>query len=49
MALLFDTVPNWDSWENQGPNIAIADLDNKARQNGLFCASIQPTPGLEGD
>jgi len=27
MALTFNQVPGWISWENQGANVAAADLD----------------------
>jgi hypothetical protein len=45
MPLLFHQVPEWTSWENQGANVAIADLD----QDGLPELIVLPvdhlTPG----
>lgn len=45
MALTFHEVPDWISWENQGANIAVADLDNDGLPELLVLRVDHPTAG----
>ena len=45
MALNFSEVPDWTSWENQGANIAAADLDNDGLPELIVLRVDHPTPG----
>jgi hypothetical protein len=48
MALHFSQVPDWTSFENQGANIAVADLDNDGLPELIVLRVDHPTPGLNG-
>jgi hypothetical protein len=45
MALNFLEVPDWTSWENQGANIATADLDKDGLPELIVLRVDHPTPG----
>src|SRR6476646_8081820 len=45
MAALFNTIPDWFSWENQGGNAATADLDGNGRADLLIFTIDHPAPG----
>lgn len=44
MALAFHQVPDWTSWENQGGNIAVFDLDKDGISELIFLRIDHPTP-----
>src|SRR3984893_7353341 len=48
MALNFLQVPDWTSFENQGANIAVADLDNDGFPELIVLRVDHPTPGVNG-
>jgi hypothetical protein len=41
----FNQVPDWTSWENQGANIAVADLGKNGRPDLVVLRVDHPTPG----
>lgn len=45
MALTFLQVPDWTSWENQGANIAVADLDKDGLPELIVLRVDHSTPG----
>src|SRR5438067_3281 len=45
MAVQFATVPAWGSWENQGANVAAADLDGDGKPELIVLRVDHPTPG----
>ena len=45
MALTFLQVPDWTSFENQGANIAVADLDQDGLPELIVLRVDHPTPG----
>ena len=45
MPVTFNTVPDWTSWENQGANIAVADLDGDGSPESIVLRVDHPTPG----
>jgi len=45
VALLFNQIPDWISWENQGANIAVADLDKNGAPELIVLRVDRPTPG----
>lgn len=45
MALAFHQIPDWTSWENQGGNIAISDLDKDGFPEIIVLRIDHPTPG----
>ena len=45
MSELFNPVPDWFSFENQGGNVATIDLDNDGHLDLLVCAIDHSTPG----
>jgi hypothetical protein len=45
MALTFLQVPEWTSFENQGGNIAVADLDKDGLPELIVLRVDHPTPG----
>jgi hypothetical protein len=45
MALTFTQVPDWTSWENQGANIAAADLDRDGVPELIVLRVDHPAPG----
>jgi hypothetical protein len=45
MALTFLPVPEWSSFENQGANIAAADLDKDGLPELIVLRVDNPTPG----
>jgi hypothetical protein len=45
MPLLFQQVPGWDSWENQGGNVAAADLDQDGVPELIVLRVDHPGPG----
>jgi len=48
MALNFQQVPEWTSFENQGANIAVADLDSDGIPELIVLRVDHPTPGQNG-
>jgi hypothetical protein len=48
MALNFQQVPDWTSFENQGANIAVADLDSDGIPELIVLRVDHPTPGQNG-
>jgi hypothetical protein len=48
MALLFLQVPDWTSFENQGANIAVADVDSDGVPELFVLRVDHPTPGQNG-
>ena len=48
MALNFQQVPDWISFENQGGNIAVADLDSDGIPELIVLRVDHPTPGQNG-
>jgi len=45
MPMAFTQVPDWISWENQGGNIAVADLDGDGSPELLVLRIDHPVPG----
>src|SRR4051794_10539912 len=45
MALAFRQIPGWISWENQGANIASADLDHDGAPELIILRIDRPRPG----
>jgi hypothetical protein len=45
VALPFHQIPEWTSWENQGANIAVVDLDRDGRPELITLRVDHPTPG----
>ncbi|MBZ5627991.1 MAG: DUF1929 domain-containing protein [Acidobacteriia bacterium] len=45
MAIVFNQVPDWTSWENQGANAAVADLDKDGMPELIVLRVDHPTPG----
>src|SRR5690242_19687896 len=45
MPLLFQQVPDWTSWENQGANVAVADIDHDGALELIILRVDHPTPG----
>src|SRR5664279_156399 len=45
MALTFNQVPDWTSWENQDANVAVADLDKDGLPELIVLRVDHPTPG----
>jgi hypothetical protein len=45
MALTFNQVPDWASWENQGANVATSDLDKDGVPDLIVLRVDHPTPG----
>ena len=45
MALGFKQVSDWISWENEGANVAVADLDNDDLLELIVLRVDHPTPG----
>jgi Domain of unknown function (DUF1929)/FG-GAP-like repeat len=45
MAAIFQSVPEWLSWENQGANVAVADLDGDGTPDLIVLRVDHPTPG----
>jgi hypothetical protein len=45
MAITFNQVPDWTSWENQGANVATADLDGDGSPELMVLRVDHPTPG----
>ena len=45
MTLLFQQAPEWTSWENQGANVAVADLDHDGAPELIILRVDHPTPG----
>jgi hypothetical protein len=45
MPLLFHEIPDWISWENQGANIAVADLDDDGAPEVIALRVDHPQPG----
>jgi Galactose oxidase-like, Early set domain len=45
MAVTFQDIPGWVSWENQGANIAVADLDKDGKPELIVLRIDHPTPG----
>jgi hypothetical protein len=45
VAAAFQTVPEWTSWENQGGNVAAADLDGDGNPELIVLRVDHPTPG----
>jgi hypothetical protein len=45
MAPLFHTVPDWTSWENQGANVAVGDLDGDGQPELIVLRVDHPSPG----
>jgi|GEM_PF-6610841 len=44
MAVLpFETVPDWQSWENQGANVAVADLNSTGTPDVFVLRVDAPT------
>jgi hypothetical protein len=48
MPLNFQPVPDWTSFENQGANIAVADLDSDGIPELIVLRVDHPTPGQNG-
>ena len=45
MALSFNQIPDWVSWENQGANLATADLDGGGKPELIVLRVDHPVPG----
>jgi hypothetical protein len=45
VALNFTPVPDWTSWENQGANVAVADLDQDGVPDLIVLRVDHPVPG----
>jgi hypothetical protein len=45
VATPFREVPDWTSWENQGANVAVADLDGDGQPELIILRVDHPTPG----
>jgi hypothetical protein len=45
MAVTFKQVPDWTSWENEGANVAAADLDGDGSPELIVLRVDHPTPG----
>jgi hypothetical protein len=48
LAQPFNFIPDWQSFENQGANIAAADLDGDGRPELVVFQIEQRTPGTNG-
>src|SRR6516164_6590398 len=48
MALNFLQVPDWTSFENQGANVAVTDLDRDGIPELIVLRVDHPTPGQNG-
>lgn len=45
MPLIFAPIPDWTSWENDGANVAVADLDGDGVPDVVVLRIDRPTPG----